>query len=136
MIDAHSALRTHLLVASPLKTLLGGDYVYWPEVPSNVTLPRKAISFRFGGGLTLLGLRAQDARVTFKCWGTSAFGAMEVYRALYDRLHDQQNFIVGNVGIHGAYEDVPGEPLEDPKTGYLYVHTVYTLTVATVPVAA
>ena len=135
MIDAHSALRTHLIAASPLRTLLGGDYVYWPEIPANVSMPRKAISFRFGGGLTSLYLRAQSARLTVRCWGSSSYEAMTVYRALYDRLHDSQNFIVGDVGFHGAFESVPGEPLEDPDTGWPFVFAVYDVTVATVSVA-
>jgi hypothetical protein len=137
MIDSHSALRTHLIAASPLRTLLGGDYVYWPELPANLSssMPRKAVSFRFAGGQTYPYLRAQSARLTVRCWGESAFEAMRVYRALYDRLHDTQNFIVGDVGFHGISESVPGEPLEDSETGWPFVFTVYDVTVATVSVA-
>ena len=135
MIDAHSALRTRLIAASALRTLLGGDYVYWPEIPSNVTMPRKAIAFRFTGGSTEPYLRAQQVRVAFRCYGSSHVEAMSVYRALYDRLHDTQNFIVGDVGFHGASESVPGEPLEEPDTGWPFVFAIYDLWVATVSVA-
>jgi hypothetical protein len=135
MIDGHSALRTHLIAASPLRTLLGGDYVYWPEIPSNLVMPRKAISFRFSGGQTEPYLYAQQARVVFRCFGSTAYEAMSVYRALYDRLHLTQNFIVGDVGFHGVIEDVPGSPLEDPDTNWPFVHTVYTVWVATAAVA-
>ena len=135
MIDAHSALRTYLIAASPLRTLLGGDHVYWPEVPSNVAMPRKAISLRLSGGQSSPYLRFQRARLTVRCWGESSYNAMEVYRALYDRLHDQQNFIVGDVGFHGVFESVPGEPLEDPDTDWPFVFAVYDLWVATVSVA-
>lgn len=136
MIDAHNALRAHLILPSDLRTLLGGNYVYTPEIPDNVTMPRKAISFRGEGGQTFSVLRAQDMRVVFKCWGSSSAEARQVYGELYDRLHDQQNFIVGDVGFHGIEENVPGSLLEDPKTGWPYVHTVYTVRVATIPVSA
>ena len=135
MIDSHSALRTHLIATSPLRTLLGGDYVYWPEIPANVSMPRKAISFRLSGGASNQYLRAQRARLTVRCWAESSYEAMRVYRALYDRLHDSQNFIVGDVGFHGAFESVPGEPLEDPDTGWPFVFAVYDLWLATVSVA-
>lgn len=136
MIDAHSALRTHLITASPLRTLLGGDHVYWPELPASLSsaMPRKAISFRFSGGQTDPYLRAQRARVTLRCWGESSYEAMGVYRALYDRLHDSQNFIVGDVGFHGAFESVPGEPLEDPDTDWPFVFAVYDIWLATIAV--
>lgn len=134
MIDAHTALRTYLIAASPLRSLLGGNYVYWPELPSSRAGNLKSVVFRGGGGFTYPTLRAQNVRVTFRCYGESSFEAMRVYRALYDRLHDQQNFIVGDVGFHGATEDVPGEPLEDPDTGWQFIHTVYTIRVATVPI--
>lgn len=142
MIDAHSALRTHLIAASPLRTLLGGDFVYWPELPANganltpaLVMPRKAISFRIAGGQSSPYLRFQRARLTVRCWGESSYEAMRVYRALYDRLHDSQNFIVGDVGFHGVFESVPGEPLEDPDTDWPFVFAVYDLWVATVSVA-
>jgi|SRR5688500_2025388 len=135
MIDAHSALRSHLIATSALRTLLGGDYVYWPEIPGTVTMPRKAISFRFSGGQSNPYLYAQQARVVFRCYGSTAIEAMSVYRALYDRLHLSQNFIVSTVGFYGAMEDVPGDPQEDPDTDWPFVHTVYTLWVATVAVA-
>lgn len=134
MIDVHSALRTFLIAASPLRTLLGGNYVYWPEVPDNAGMPRKAISFRISGGLTSPYLHFQEARVSFRCWGSTSFEAMTVYDALHDRLHGRQNFLVGNVGFHGAEEDIPGEPLEEPVTTWPFVFTVYTVRVATVPI--
>lgn len=134
MIDAHSALRSFLIEASPLRTLLGADRVYWPEVPGGTSMPGKAIAFRFNGGTTEDVLAQQDARVNFRCYGSSAYQAMEVYRALYDRLHGQQNFIVGDVGFHGAIEEVPGVPLEDPVTHWPYVFAVYSVRVATIPV--
>ena len=136
MIDAQSALRTHLIAASPLRTLLGGNHVYWPELPSTRSGDTKNVVFRISGGDTDPYLRAQDLRVTFRCYGESPFEAMRVYRALYDRLHATQNLIVGDVGFHGVDEDVPGAPMEDPVTDWPYVFAVYSIRVATVPVTA
>lgn len=132
MIDAHGALLTYLRAPSDLRTLLGGNYVYWPSVPSDIGMPRKAISFRMSGGSSDENLPVQTPRVTFRCWAESHYEAMRVYRALHDRLHGIQNVIVGDVGIYGAEEDVPGEPLQDRDTTWPFAHCLYTMTFATV----
>lgn len=136
VIDAHSAFRDFLIAASPLRTFLNGDFVYWPEVPGggDPAMPGKAVAFRFNGGISSAYLPVQDARVSMRSYGETAYQAMEVYRLLYARLHGQQNFIVGDVGFYGAHEQVPGVPLEDPITGWPYVFSVVTLRLATVPV--
>lgn len=136
MIDVPTALVVHLRDTSPLRTLLGGNYVYTPELPSTRAGNLKSVVFRITGGVTDPDLRAQDLRVTFRCYGESHYEATRVYRALYDRLHDRQNFIVGDVGFHGIVEEVPGAPLEDPATDWPYVFTVYSVRVATIPVTA
>lgn len=136
MIDAQTALRTYLIAPSGLRTLLGGNYVYVGELPSTRAGNLKSVVFRFSGGNTSEYLRLQQVRVSFRCYGESSFEATRVYRALYDRLHGIQNVIVGDVGFHGAEEDIPGEPLEDPATDWPFVFTVYTIRVATVPVTA
>jgi hypothetical protein len=138
MIDAHDALRAYLIAASPLRTLLGGNFVFVPEIPASYTglqMPEKAISFRISGGQSLPYNKTQRARVAFRCWGTTSDEARDVYAALYDRLNGQQGLVVGNVAIHGADEDIPGEPLEDPDTGWPYIFTVYTVTLSTTAVA-
>lgn len=144
MIDAHNALRAYLIEPSDLRTLLGGSFVYTPQLPDNRTGLQKNITFRVTGGQTHPNLRAQVLRVAFRCYGEPDAGsdmsagesARAVYRALYDRLHDKQNFIVGDVGFHGAIEEVPGAPLEDPVTNWPFVFAVYSIRVATVPVTA
>jgi hypothetical protein len=135
MVDPYLALLTYLRATSPLRTLLGGNYVYTPELPGHRRGDQKNVTFRNSGGQTAPYLRAQDLRVTFRCYGESAEDAYEVYGALYDRLHDTQNFIVGDVGFHGATEEVPGVPTEDPVTNWPFVFAVYSVRVATVPVS-
>jgi hypothetical protein len=134
MIDVPTALVVHLRDTSPLRTLLAGNYVYTPELPGTRAGNLKSVVFKSTGGSTYATLRAQDMRFSFRCYGESDYEAWRVYRALYDRLHDRQNFIVGDVGFHGITEEVPGSPLEDPDTGWNYVGAIYTAKVATIPV--
>lgn len=136
MVNAHDALRSYLIAPSALRTLLGGDYVYWPEVPGggDPAMPTKAISFRGSGGFTERNLGLQRATVSVKAWGETAENAMAVYLALFDRLHQQQNVLVDGVGFYNIVEDVPGQPLEDPVSHWPYVFAVFALAVATVAI--
>ena len=134
MVDPYAALLTFLRAASPLKTLLGGNFVYTPELPGNRPGDLKSVVFRNNGGSTEPNLHAQTLRLGFRCYGESAAEAFEVYAALYDRLHNSDNFIVGDVGFHGVTEEVPGVPLEDPVTNWPYWFAVYSIKVATIPV--
>jgi hypothetical protein len=112
--------------------------VFVPEVPQSftgLTMPGKAIAFRFLGGASNAYLYAQRVRVGFRCYGATSAQAREVYRALYDRLHLTQNLIVDGVGFHGISESVPGEPLEEPDTGWPFVFAIFDVQVATVSVA-
>ena len=49
MIDTHTAFRLHLLEPSSLRTLLGGPYVYWPELTEGVSGDAKSFVFRGNG---------------------------------------------------------------------------------------
>ncbi len=134
MVDPYAALVTYLRATSPLRTLLGGAYVFTPELPETRSGNTKNVVFRNNGGRTFEYLRAQDLRIGFRCYGSTAAEAQSVYGALYDRLHDTNNFIVGTVGFHGATEEVPGVSLEDPVTNWPFVFVVYSIRVATIPV--
>ena len=144
MIDVHSALRLHLLESSAFRTLLGGPYVYWPELPAGTTGNAKRVTFRVNGGLSDMDLPLQRPRVNFRCYGSTAYEAITVYRALHDRLIRSGPFIVTEtfstpderVGFYNLNEDTPGQPLQDPGTNWFYVFSVWTLTVSTLPVLA
>lgn len=136
MIDVPTALVVYLRDTSPLRTLLGGNYVYTPELPDTRSGDTKNVVFRRTGGSTYPTLRAQTIRLAFRCYGESHFQANRVYAALYDRLHDRQNFIVGDVGFHGIVEEVPGQEGQDQGTNWPFIFAVYSVRVATVPVAA
>lgn len=144
MIDAHSALRLHLLEPSDLRTLLGGPYVYWPELPAGTSGAGKRVVFRFNGGSADEYLPVHRYTVNFRCYGASAYEAFTVYRELHDRLVRTGPFIVTDtnptpdeyVAFYNVREVTPGQPLQDPGTNWFYTFSVWSATVATTPVPA
>jgi hypothetical protein len=142
MIDAHSALRLHLLEPSDLRTLLGGPYVYWPELPAGTSGAAKRIAFRFNGGSADDNLPIHRYTVKFRCYGASAYEAFQVYRELHDRLVRTGPFIVTEtfsnpddyVAFYNVAEITPGQPLQDPGTNWFYTFSVWQATVATTSV--
>lgn len=144
MIDVDSALRLYLLETSPLRMLLGGPYVYWPEVPANASssMPRKAISFRLNGGSAEDTIPVSRPTINFRCYGATAYEANQVYRALHDRLVRKGNLIVTDtysepderVAFYNWREVTPGQPLEDPGTGWPFRFSVWTATVSTLAI--
>lgn len=144
MIDAQSALRLHLLEPSDLKTLLGGPYVYWPELPAGVNGAAKRVAFRFNGGSADDYLPISRPTINFRCYGVSAYEAYSVYRELHDRLVRTGPFIVTDtnptpdeyVAFYNMIEVTPGQPLQDPGTDWFYTFSVWQATVATTSVPA
>ena len=144
MIDAHSALRLHLLEPSDLRTLLGGPYVYWPELPAGTSGNAKRVVFRFNGGSAEDTLPIHRYTVNFRCYGSTAYEAFTVYRALHDRLVRTGNIIVTDtfptpderVAFYNFAEITPGQPLQDPVTDWFYTFSVWQATVATTAIAA
>lgn len=142
MIDAQSALRLHLLEPSALRTLLGGPYVYWPELPAGTSGAGKRVVFRFNGGSADDQLPLHEPTINFRCYGSTAYEAYEVYRALHDRLVRTKNFIVTDtyetpdeyVAFYRVAEVTPGQPLQDQPTGWFYVFSVWTATIASTSV--
>lgn len=144
MIDAHSALRLHLLEASDFRTFLGGPYVYWPELPAGTSGDAKRVTFRFNGGSAEDTLPIHRYTVNFRCYGATAYEAFALYRELHDRLVRTGNFTVTDtfetpdqtVAFYNFAEVTPGQPLQDPGTGWFYTFSVWTATVSTLPIAA
>lgn len=143
MIDAHSALRLHLLEPSALRTLVG-VHVYWPELPAGTSGAAKRVVFRFNGGSAEDTLPIHRYTVNFRCYGTTAYEASQVYRALHDRLVRTGPLIVTEtysnpdeyVAFYNFAEITPGQPLQDPGTGWHYTFSVWQATVATTSVPA
>jgi hypothetical protein len=143
MIDAHSALRLHLLEPSDLRTLVG-VHVYWPELPAGTSGAAKRVVFRFNGGSADDDLPLHRYTVNFRCYGATAYEAFQVYRELHDRLVRTGPFIVTEtfstpdeyVAFYNVAEVTPGQPLQDPVTNWFYTFSVWSMTVATTPVPA
>jgi hypothetical protein len=144
VIDAQSALRLYLLAPSDLRTLLGGPYVYWPELPAGVSGAAKRIAFRFNGGSADDNLPVHRYTVNFRCYGLTAYEAFQVYRELHDRMVRVNNRIVTDtfstpdeeVAFYNMREVTPGQPLQDPQTNWFFTFSVWSLTTATTPVPA
>ncbi len=143
MIDAQTALRLYLLETSPLLTLLGGPYVYWPELPAGVSGATKRVVFRFNGGSADDDLPVHRYTINFRCYGATAYESFQVYRALHDQLVRQNNLIVTDtfatpderVGFYNFTEVTPGQPLQDPGTNWFYTFAVWNATTATLAIA-
>jgi hypothetical protein len=141
MIDAHSALRLHLLEPSALRTLVG-VHVYWPELPAGTSGAAKRVVFRFNGGSAEDTLPIHRYTINFRCYGASAYEAFTVYRALHDRLVRTGPVIVTDtfsnpdeeVAFYNFAEITPGQPLQDPGTNWFYTFSVWQATVATTSV--
>lgn len=144
MIDTDTALRLHLLEPSDLRTLLGGPYVYWPELPAGTSGAGKRVVFRMNGGSAEDTLPIHRPTINFRCYGVTAYEAKQVYRELHDRLVRTGPFIVTDtfsnpdeyVAFYNVREVTPGQPLQDPGTGWFYSFSVWTATVATTSVPA
>lgn len=143
MIDAHSALRLYLLEPSALRTLLAGPYVYWPELPPGASGDAKRVVFRGNGGSADNQAPVHRYSFNFRCYGSTAYEAFTVYRALHDQLVRKSNVIVvdtfdsnARVGFYNFSEVTPGQPLQDPPTGWFYTFSVWTVTVGTTALAA
>lgn len=146
MISWSRALRLYLLETSDLRTWLGGPYVYKPQLPANpgFSMPHRAIVFRGNGGSSNDQLPIQRPTINFRIYGTSDDDAEVGYRYLHDRLVRQRNLIVTDtysdpdqrVGFYNLREVTPGQSLEEPQTGYPFIFTVWSPTVATDTIAA
>lgn len=143
MIDAQTALRLHLLDDSDLRSLLGGPYVYWPELPAGTSGAAKRVVFRFNGGTASDDLPIHRYAINFRCYGATSYEAFQVYRELHDRLVRTGPFIVTDtypstdeyVAFYNMLEVVPGQPLQDPGTDWFYTFSVWQATVSTLGVS-
>ena len=144
MIDADTALRVYLLEPSDLRTLLGGPYVYWPELPAGISGNAKRITFRMNGGSADNDVPINRYTANFRCYGSSAYEAKQVYRALHDRLVRTDNLVVTDtfadpdqrVAFYNITEVTADQPLQDPPTGWHYRFGIWNLTVSTLPIPA
>lgn len=137
MIDTDAIIKSFLATDTALAVLVG-TRIYCPRLPEGATLP--AIGFFTRGGTSTPYIpEIPEPSVQFDCWakdeeiaGVEVKGsivARQVYRALYDALQGIQNVAVGSNYILSAREEVQGQDLIDPDTGWNRVLTFFEIMV-------
>lgn len=121
MINSGAVIRTFLLTKTVITNLVGSDpgarLYYGPSLPAGYTPANgPAVLFnRRGGGQTYdSGLLTPSMQ--YLCYASTLSTAEELYRALYTALNDQ-----GGLGVKQSRLDMPGQPLQDTDTNWIYV---------------
>lgn len=141
MIDSNLTLVTYLmqsaaivaLVANKSRTVVTQESLifcgklpqgYKPEVNG------RAITFMNRGGAADPELPIIRPSVQIECWAPAldSQGARELYRAVFDQLHQKNNIDLGDIGyILAITEEVQGQDLDDPDTQWASVLSYYRL---------
>jgi hypothetical protein len=127
VVDALQAVRDFLVAQGALTALTGGRIWAGRDVPPPGYQPADggAICLNVRGG----SVDESDAlvlpSVQFKCYGADEVGANEVYRALYDALHNAQAAVV-----RWARCEILGQTLQEPETGWTFVLAFFQVTIA------
>ncbi len=119
MIDVHDALLTFLEVAgTELNGMVADRLFAGRSVPPVGYDPGDGpcVCFRVRGGRPDYDDALLMTSVQFKTYGHNEERAFEVYRALYDRLHNGHDDVI----LHAEAEGI-GQPLEEPGTEWRYV---------------
>jgi hypothetical protein len=79
------------------------------------------------GGSSLVEVEEHAVRYQIKCYGgTQNFDEAEaVYRALYDRLHGEEDEETASGTIMDAQQEGVGQPIQDPDSGWPFILTFW-----------
>jgi hypothetical protein len=127
MVDVEKAIRDYLKVRPELTEYTDARIYAGRDVPPvGYSLPDDGpcVTFRVRGGLADYDDALANPSVQFKCYGSTDYVAMQVYRALYGVLHNGRN---GRI-LH-AEAEVLGQSLEEPETHWPFVLTYFTVMV-------
>jgi hypothetical protein len=132
MIDSNLALVTYLGRSTAL-TALVGNRIYCGMLPQGYKpeVDGRAITFLTRGGQADPELPIIRPSVQIECWAPAldSQGARELYRAVFDQLHQKNNIDLGAAGyILSSFEEVQGQDLVDPDTEWASVLSYYRLT--------
>lgn len=118
MIDPHTVIRDYLLLDADLVGLVGNRVYAGRDVPPVGYAPGDGpcVTFRVRGGEPDYDDALLNPSVQFKCYAPDEPSSYEVYRALYDHLHNGQA-----AGIAHAESEVLGQLLEEPETDWHFV---------------
>lgn len=123
MINAPVVLRTFLIAQTPLFTLTGNRI--WEErvYPIEGWTPSdgNAICFRTRGGRPdYTGLMLTQSWM-FKCYGSDESDAHDLYRTLFDVLHDK-----ATGGMYHSELEIAGQLLQEGPLGWNYSLSFWT----------
>ncbi|MBC8520760.1 MAG: hypothetical protein H8D26_02035 [Methanomicrobia archaeon] len=131
-IDVLANLRAYLVAQATLTTVLtNAAYVYGPPgFPDSVvsSMPCKLITFLQSGGAPR-GFQTPltNARVEFRCYGTTHIEASLVERTLASVLDKRNNSAIGSNCMFSASKATEASFLTDPSTDWPFVFVVYDL---------
>ena len=130
MIDTNAILCQHLKTAGSGLYALVGTRIYCPRVPAGFTNTAAALEVMRRTGTSKREHEMHEVSFQIKCFGgtNSHASAEAVYRALWDRIHGAEGVTVTDGFIIQAFEDVSGQSLFDPDSGWPYVLSFWTVT--------
>lgn len=123
MIDTTAIVRNFIL-SRPGVAAQVVDRVYAVRIPEDLSVePQipKFILLSGVGGQASLELPFLEPTIQVKCFGPSPKLAREVYREVFDGLHGIDNYYFSGGYVVFSYEEVQGQDLIDPSTGWAFV---------------
>jgi hypothetical protein len=126
--DPIGRLITELRVDAGVAALVG-TRVWGAEIPDNVSSdPRPYILVHRVLAVRMKRAPVQAVRVSIQCVGLTPRLAAVLYGAVSDALHVKgPRYTSGGIGIYLSEEEVGGQPLTDPQTGWPYETAVYNV---------
>ena len=130
MIDTNSVLKAYLKTSGTGLYTLVGARIHMTRVPAGFANTATALEVMRNGGDDDAYVAMHDPTYQIKCFGgtTSHANAQAVYRALCDRLHRASNVTVTGGVIMRADQEILGQDLHDPDTGWPFVLTTFRVT--------
>ena len=123
MIDAHKVIREFLLDNAALVALAAERVYAGRDVPPVGYKPDDGacVVFKLRGGRPDYGDALLDPSVQFKCYGATEALAYQVYRAVYDAVHNGTG-----AGVLHAESETLGQVLSEPDTGWYFALAYFT----------
>lgn len=126
MVDLHTTIRSYLILSSDLTDLVGTRIYAGRDVPPVGYVPADGdcIVFKVRGGGPDYDDALLNPSVQFKCYSTGEVDAYNLYRTLYDHLHNGKSSMI----LHAESETL-GQILEEPETEWYFVLSYFTVTI-------
>lgn len=103
----------------------------WTQIPAGQALG-PMVTFSVGGGSADKYLPMRLSTVEARTWGASPEEARQVYRALADGLHGQQDVVTdAGAAVRYVFEDGAGVDSVDPATSWNFVQAKFMMLLET-----